>query len=285
MEIITQYKLTVDDMQVGIRIISERGQNTKYQLVTNIEYFNALIASRNIETLKEIFDIEDDVVKQIVRFEIKPGPETENDRKLQYEDFLKLLDSTRAKEYSYEEFVENRSIYSGKLFNITAYTKKNNIFNKLEDGIVASFTNDFSRKSRQRRDTLLAIQKRNLIVQLEQIDSLQNIYIEVLKDESKKIKSNVDLGGISFSTDRQTTKEYDLFLEEQRIRDQLKAIEEQRIQENEYFDVISGFQKVGNKVSPWFRGYIYLFPILAFFFICIFFFVKQFVKFTLSYEK
>ena len=33
MEIITQYKLTVDDMQVGIRIISERGQNTKYQLV------------------------------------------------------------------------------------------------------------------------------------------------------------------------------------------------------------------------------------------------------------
>ena len=76
-----------------------------------------------------------------------------------------------------------------------------------------------------------------------------------------------------------------MFLEEQRIRDQLKAIEEQRIQENEYFDVISGFQKVGNKVSPWFRGYIYLFPILAFFFICIFFFVKQFVKFTLSYEK
>jgi len=259
--------------------------DTKYQLVTNIEYFNALIASRNVETLKEIFDIDEDVVKQIVRFEIKPGPETENDRKIQYEDFLKLLDSTRAKEYSYEDFVENRSIYSGKLFNITAYAKKNNIFNKLEDGIVASFTNDFSRKSRQRRDTLLAIQKRNLEVQLKQVDSLQNIYIEVLKDESKKIKSNVDLGGISFSTDKQITKEYDLFLEEQRIRDQLKAIEEQRIQDNEYFDVISSFQKVGNKVSPWFRGYIYIFPILAFFFICAFFFIKRFIEFTLNYEK
>tara|TARA_R110002012_G_scaffold114841_1_gene261667 strand:+ start:833 stop:1885 length:1053 start_codon:yes stop_codon:yes gene_type:complete len=259
--------------------------DTKYQLVTNIEYFNALINNGNTEILQEIFDVDESIVKDIINFDIKPGPETENDRKIQYEDFLKRLDSTRAKEYSYEEFVENRSIYSGKLFNITASAKKNNIFSKLENGIISSFTNDFSRKARKRRDTLLTIQKRNLQVQLKQIDSLQNIYIEVLKDESKKIKSNVDLGGISFSTDKQVTKEYDLFLEEQRIRDQLKALEEQRIQENESFDVISSFQKVGNKVTPWYRGYLYIFPILAFVFICLFFFIKKFVEFTLKYEK
>lgn len=259
--------------------------DTKYQLVTNIEYFNALIASQNYETLQDIFETEKEVVKQIVKFEIKPGPETENDRKLQYEGFLTQIDSTRAIDYSYEEFVENRSIYSGKLFNITAFAKKNNIFGDLEDGIVASFTNDFSRKSRQRRDTLIKIQKRNLLEQLKQVDSLQNIYIDVLKEESQKSKSNIKLGEISFSNDKQTTREYELFLQEQRIRDELKSLEQQTVQENVYFDVISSFQKVGNKINPWYEKYQIIFPVLAFIFLCAFFFVSQFVKFTLNYEK
>jgi hypothetical protein len=259
--------------------------DTKYQLVTNIDYFNALIASENNEALQEIFGVKEDVVKQIVKFEIKPGPETENDRKLQYENFLKQLDSTRAIDYSYEEFVENRSIYSGKLFDITAYAKKNNIFSDLEDGIVASFTNDFSRKSRQRRDTLLLIQKRNLQEQLKQVDSLQDIYIDVLKEEAQKSKSNVSLGEISFTKDKQNTREYELFLQEQRIRDELKSLEQQSIEQNEYFDVISSFQKVGNKVSPWYKKYQIIFPIMAFILLCVFFFVKQFIKFTLKYEK
>ena len=40
MEIITQYKLTVDNMRVGIRVISEKGSNLKYQLVKKESSFH-----------------------------------------------------------------------------------------------------------------------------------------------------------------------------------------------------------------------------------------------------
>jgi len=259
--------------------------DSKYQLVTNIDYYNALIASNNLKELNNIFETNEEVTKSIVKFKIAPGPETENDRRIQYEDFLKKIDSTRATMYSYDDFIENRSIYSGRLYNIIAYSKKRNIFPSLEKGVTSAFTNEFSRNARKRRDTLLFIQKENLKQQLKQIDSLQNIYIDVLTTESKKQKSDIDLGGISFSTDKQVTKEYDLFLEEQRIRDELKALEAKKIEENELYDIISSFQRVGKLENPWYNRYALIFPILAFIILCLIYFAKNFIQFTLNYEE
>ena len=34
MQIIAQYKLTVDNIEVGVRVISDKGINNKYQLIT-----------------------------------------------------------------------------------------------------------------------------------------------------------------------------------------------------------------------------------------------------------
>ncbi len=44
----------------------------------------------------DIFAIDSLAAKEIIEFEINPGPETENDRILQFERFIKSLDSTRA---------------------------------------------------------------------------------------------------------------------------------------------------------------------------------------------
>lgn len=259
--------------------------DSKYQLVTNIEYYNALIASNNLTEIKSIFNIDQKTAESVIGFDISPGPETENDRKLQYVEFVKKVDSTSGVTFTYDDFIENRSIFSGRLFDISAYSRQDDIFPKLEGGITSAFTNEFSNNARKRRDTLLLIQKQNLKEQLKQIDSLQAIYIEVLQTESKKTNSKADFGGLSFSKEKQTTKEYDLFLKEQEIRDQLKAIDSQKVQEDEMYDVISSFQQVGNLVHPWSKRYLLIFPVLAFLLLCGFFFAKQFIQFTLNYEK
>ena len=71
--------------------------NSKYQLVTNIIFFNALISNNEKETLKELFCVGDDVINEVRSFEIEPGPETENDKLLQYEEFISKLDSVELK--------------------------------------------------------------------------------------------------------------------------------------------------------------------------------------------
>ncbi|WGD35781.1 hypothetical protein [Olleya sp. YS] len=259
--------------------------NSKYQLVNNIDYFNALIKNEDKQSLKSIFKVEDAIIDEILAFEIEPGPETENDRLLQYEDFISKLDSVRAQQYSFEDFIENRSVYSGRYFLIKAYASKPNIFKDLEEGILSSFVNNYSNKAMKRRDELLVVQKENLEEQLKQVKELQKVYIDVIEKESDSKQSSLKVGDISISgSDKQNTKEYELLREEQRIRNDLKQLEEKKIQEDVIFEVISSFQEVGNVSRTWKDRYMFIFPIISFVLLILYFISKKVITFTLNYE-
>ena len=262
--------------------------NSKYQLVNNIDYFNALISNNDYEALKDIFNVDDSVVDDISGFSIEPGPETENDRLLQYETFISKMDSVRAQAYPYEDFIENRSVYSGRYFLVKAYSPKSDIFKSLEAGVLSSFTNDYSDKEMRRRDTLIDIQRQNLQNQLKQVDSLKQIYIKVLQTESSSNKNGISLGtefSLTGGGDKQKTREYDLLREEQRIRNTLNQLEEKKIEEDVVFDVISSFQKVGNSSKNWKERYRFLFPILSFLLLMFYFVARKVINFTLEYEN
>lgn len=260
--------------------------NSKYQLFTNINYFNALLASKEKETLKEIFNVNDDVIKEVKGFEIEPGPESENDKLLQYEEFINQLDSISAQDYSYEEFLENRSVYAGRYFLIKAKAYKSNIFKDLEEGILSSFTNDYTSKEMKRRDTLIEIQKQNLLDQLEQVDSLKQFYLDVVKTEASTKKQNVSLGEFTISSnDNSKTREFDLLKEEQRIRNEIKKLEEEKIEQDVIFELISSFQRVGNTTKSWKESYSIIFPVFAFLLLILFFVAKKVITFILNYEE
>src|SRR5690606_15468570 len=127
--------------------------DSKYQLVTNIRYYNALINEKDYDQLTEIFSISDEEAEQIISFDINSGPENENDKIIQYDLFLKSIDSTRAQRITFEQFVENRSIYSGDVFQIEVYSYKKDIFRSLEEGLNTTFTNTYSVKKMQKRDS------------------------------------------------------------------------------------------------------------------------------------
>ncbi|MEM5539426.1 MULTISPECIES: hypothetical protein [unclassified Olleya] len=260
--------------------------NSKFQLVNNIDYFNALIASGDTQSLQKIFKIDKETVSAINGFSIEPGPETENDKLLQYENFIAQLDSVRAQEYSYEDFISNRSEYAGKFFLIKAYASRANVFKDLEDGILTSFVNNYSNKAMKRRDDLINIQKENLEDQLQQVKDLQNIYINVIERESNNKEKSFKIGDISISgSDGQKTREYELLQEEQRIRNELKKLEEQKIEEDVVFEVISSFQEVGNISSHWKEKYSIIFPILSLVILILFFMIRKIIVYTLNYEE
>jgi hypothetical protein len=51
-----------------------------------------------------------------------------------------------------------------------------------------------------------------------------------------------------------------------------------------FFDVISGFQIIGNKTSELRKKYSLIFPVLAFALLVIVYFSRKTVKFVLNYE-
>lgn len=260
--------------------------NSKFQLVNNINYFNALIANGEIQSLQKIFKIDKETVNAINGFSIEPGPETENDKLLEYEKFIAQLDSVRSQEYSYDDFISNRSEYAGKFFLIKAYASKANIFKDLEDGILTSFVNNYSNKAMKRRDDLINIQRENLEDQLQQVKDLQKIYINVIERESNSKEKSFKIGDISISgSDGQKTREYELLQEEQRIRNDLKKLEEQKIEEDVVFEVISSFQEVGKISSHWKEKYSIIFPIASLVLLILFFMIRKIIVFTLKYEE
>lgn len=260
--------------------------DSKFQLITNISYFNALIGSEDYKALEYIFHSEDTKVdvKEIKSFKIETGPVTENDKILQYEEFISKVDSIRAQEISFEEYIENRSIYSGDLFLITAESYQKDIFKDLEYGINSAFTNDFSERKKKKENKLYELEKENILENLKEVDSLQRIYIDVLQEETKNPSKDFKLGGISLQQEKSGTKEYELLEKEIKLREQLRQLEEKAISKDVFVDVISSFQKVGNKVKKLRERYSILFPALAFVLLCLLFVVKKIVIYAKNYE-
>lgn len=259
--------------------------DSKYQLVTNINYYNALIGEKDYKQLTEIFDIKEEEAKQIIEFEIHPGPENENDQLIQYDKFLKELDSIRAQQVDFEEFLENRSIYSGDIFEISVKSFKKDIFRSLEKGLNSTFTNTYSIKKMQKRDSLIAIKKQRILASLTQIDSLKKVYIKVLQEESKNNSlSFSSREGMSFIQEKTETKEYELLKEEDRLRQQLSDLEAQKVEEDVFFDTLSSFQDVGAKYTSITERYSLIFPLLVFVLLCIIYLGKKVVKYVKAYE-
>lgn len=260
--------------------------DAKYQLATNVQYYNALLGDKDYKELSSIFSIGEDAVKEIVGFEMSVGPETENDRILEYDLFLKSIDSTRAEEIAYSDFLENRDIYTGNLFEIRVESHKKDIFKSLETGINRSFENRYSTKKMEKRDSMISIKRKSILESIDQIDSLKKVYIKVIQNESVSPKANISLGeGFPLMQEKSQTKEYQLLDKEIKLKDELRSLDEQKLEENVFFDVISSFQVVGNEVKHWYDRYVILFPLAAFLLLCLGFLFRKFALYVKNYES
>ncbi|MDG5491091.1 hypothetical protein [Psychroserpens sp. SPM9] len=260
--------------------------DSQYQLITNINYYNALIDNKDYNTLSKIFEIHKDTVQKIKSLEINLAPEAETTKLLKYERFIKSIDSTRALDISFDDFIENEDIYTGDKYEIVVESFKKDIFQNLGTGIAKSFTNTYSLNKKKKKDSLNFLQKQNLLEAINEVDSLQKVYIEVLEEESKASKSTLKFGGDELSLDKEksNTKEFELLNKEIQLRDQLRRLEEQKVEEDVFFDIISGFQEVGDPSKEITERYTFIFPILAFVLICFLFFISRIVRFVKNYE-
>ncbi|WP_452225461.1 hypothetical protein [Lacinutrix chionoecetis] len=263
--------------------------DSKFQLVNNISFFNALIANKDYDQLNKIFNQDSAKsvnVEDIKGFKIEPGPETENDRILQYQRFTQELDSVGLLQANYDDFIENRSIYSGDLFLITAKSNKKDIFKSLTNGINTAFTNEFSSSKKVKDSLLYDLQKKNIDSSLSEVEKLQQIYIQALQDQAKNPGQPVKFGELLLSKDTELdTKEYALLEKELGLREQLRQLDAKRINEDVFVDVISSFQPVGNKETTWKEKYSLIFPVLAMFLLALFYVIKKVVIYAKNYDE
>jgi hypothetical protein len=259
--------------------------DSKYELANNVDYFNALISSDNAKELSAVFEIDTIDASELIGFEMKMGPETPNDLLLEYNDYLKTIDSSLADDVTYDKYVDNRDILSGSIFSIAATSHKEDIFTSLEKGFIKTFKNSYSEKVKGIRDEAIKIKTVAYTEELKRIDSIQKIYFQVIKAESENPNANLGLNGLLPLTKEKTlTREYDLFREELKIRDSLMALEDQLVKENDYYDILSGFEEVGTIDRGLFNRYAVVLPLLVLTIMIITYLIFKAFKFIKEFE-
>lgn len=259
---------------------------SKYQLVTNVHYFNSLLKEKNLIVLSETFEINENEAEKLLAFEVDSGPETKNELLRQYDVYLKSLDSSRAQSITYIDFVENRDIYSSELFLITVTAFQKDIFRKLESGFDSTFSNRYSIEQKEIRDKTLDIKRAVYLKDLARMDTLQAVYLDIKKKEAERGSASLNLQGIlPLQQEKAKTYEYELFQYEIRTRDSIRKVEQLKIEEDNYYDVLSRFPEVGNESNTVLSKYWISLPLISFVLLCILFVIIRSFKFIKNYER
>ena len=267
------------------KMIVEPYFESKYQLVNNIDYYNALIKSNNSTELAKIFEIDTLAAKKIVSFELEIGPETKNDLLLEYNEYISEVDSVIANNVSFTEYVDNRDILAGKTFSIVAESYKSDIFKSLEKGFINTFENKYSKKLKKLRDSSLLAKRFAYLNELEKIDSLQSTYLYIKKTESEDSKVSIGPSSLfPLLQEKTQTKEFELFQEELIIREKIREIDNTLIRESEFCDILANFKEAGEIETDITSRFLFIFPLLSFLALVLLFILFNVFKFIRKYE-
>ncbi len=236
----------------------------KFQLVSNIDYYNALIANRDSTKLASIFEITKDEASNLSSFKMNPGPENELEKIKAYDEFIKSVDSTTAKMVEYDKFIEEMSMYNSSMYEITVESKQKDIFLKLDTGFEKTFQTKYSVNSKKKKDSIFKMKKISLEKQISDVEKIQEMYTkELSKVQNKKITT---LSGtpVIIGEEQKKTREFDALQLSLKLRNELTDLGQQAIKEDKLFEVVSAFPAIGTVQGSLFQKMKFMFPIIAF---------------------
>jgi hypothetical protein len=178
-----------------------------------------------------------------------------------YDALILSVDTLTIRSYEYLDFKAAFTNYDYRVHKISVVAEKNNVFDKLDDVIIASVVDNkyFNRvkvlknESLNRTDSLY---RQNLT----QIDSLRKVYMLVMLEEAKKHTAGTST---QFGAEKRTTKELELFETNRKINLELIEIAEEKSKKYDVVNVISNFQPIGYEVKGVTKNYVFILGILG----------------------
>jgi len=216
------------------------------QLYNNVNYYNDLVKQKDTARIQNTFNLDKESATSLKKFSIKPII-YENDIINAYNDFVLEVDSTTVSSYTFNTFKAAFTGLDYKVHEIRVISEKNDVFSKLSDAILSSvvknkYFNRVKKLSNENLDRIDVMYRENLL----QVDSLRRVYMQVMLAESKKESTgtNIDLG-----SEKNTTKELELFDTNRKINKDIQKITVDKSQNYEVINLLSNFQPIGSEIK------------------------------------
>jgi len=228
------------------------------QLYNNIHFYSDLVKQKDTLGIQKIFGLTKEEASSLKKFTIEPII-NQKDIVSSYDDLVSEVDTLALRDFDFEEFQTSFTTFDYKLHRITVVAEKKDVFQKLDEVIIAAINNPyFSNLKKLTNENLNrtdSIYRQNL----SQVDSLRSVYMQALLAEAKKESSGTN---IDFGSKERPTKEIELFNTHRRINFELKEISETKSKEYEIINVIYNFQPIGEEIKGIIENNAFQFAVL-----------------------
>lgn len=220
--------------------IIKQNYDTGEHLFNTINYYNSLFQQKDSIESSKILNIKTSRSNEIAGLEMESNL-TENQKLQLFNEYVKTLDSVLASTVEYKDFLENSKDYNYNIQKITlkSFTKSN--FNDVLKNIINNIdSSEFFRNEREKRITKLIETDKVIATSLEESRTLQEVYTQVLQQQQEELplggSTNIVVGGAS---DKNTTKEYELFSKDLELRMELVDNEASRKNLEKIIEIVS----------------------------------------------
>ena len=242
------------------RMVVEPNFNSAQQLYNNIDFYNDLAKDKDSTALANFLNISENEASSIKKFFVE-SYSNENQKIKLFDNFIRDLDTTTVKSLDYEKYLKNFNPMSASFHEISVITTNNTVAKKLQPAIVGSISaNDYFKLQKNITDENLSLQDLIINNQLEELDSLQKIYNNVLLKEADKQMQGTNIN-LAESGGAQN-KELALIRERESLKNQLVTLNERRANKSEILNIISDFPTRGVKVKGFWNSYTFVMPLV-----------------------
>lgn len=250
-------------------------------LYSNVNFYNHMLIQGDTSGIQRTFGISKEAAASLKEFTIVPVKD-ERDIVSLYDDLLLEVDTLALKNFNFEEFKTSFTAFDYKNHLITVTAEKNNVFQKLDEVIIAAINNPYfnnlKKLTKENLNRTDSIYRQNL----SQVDSLRSVYMQALLAEAKKESRGTN---IDFGSKERPTKEIELFNAHRRINKDLKQISEDKSKEYEIINVIYNFQPIGSVIGGITKNKAFQFAVLFVLVTILVLLFLNFNRYLNSYKK
>ncbi|WP_117883845.1 hypothetical protein [Aureibaculum luteum] len=268
--------------QFSSTMIVEHNFNSAQQLYKNIEFYNELVKQKDSVLLAEALDITVSEAVKLKGFYIGPI-RNENEKYELFDKFVNEVDTATVSRIDFKEFKQGFTDYDYKYHQIKVKSLNNSIFDKLSTPIVNSVeSNPYFNNQKKINDQNLLQNEKVLVKSLSEVDTLRNIYNEVLITEAKKAETGTN---ITLAQGAKKTNELELFSESLKLNKDLISNNKAKAETTDILNVVSSFSKVGVKESSLFKKNTFLLGIGFGLLMLLFILLRQLNQYLIDYKR
>jgi len=241
------------------RMVVEPNFNSVQQLYNNIAFYNDLAKAKDSVALATALNITEHEAASVK--EIFTDSYSDENQKIQlFDRFISGLDTTTVKAIDFEKYLKNFNSLDARFHQISIISTDNRVAKKTQPAIINSIAvNEYFKLQKRISDENLELQDTIYRNQLDEIDSLQQLYRTVLVKEADKPMqgTNINLAESGESQGRELA----LVQEKDVLKEKLVALNKERANKSTIINVISDFPTRGVELKGIWNSYKFNLPL------------------------